>query len=449
MNRLGNILFHGNDPARADRMGAVLAEGNCNVVVCETADELRAEAGGSHPDLVIIDVGALGRPGIATAAALRQRKPETVPVVLWAEEALPGLYEEALGARADDLFDGKLDTVGAAELMLRLRPLMRLSTQYAEVRRRIALAREFGVSIPKDPDLSVGDGPYRVLAVGRSPALERRVVAALAKRAKGVDFRGDPLEGRDYLFDGDYDAAVLEVGGGLSGDDALEFCRMVRNHPHLYNLPLVIIDESGRELPRDETVRAGASLVLAAATGENRLRYFLASHGRRQQIRRRIRDAINLTKTIRTRGRHTHSYMPAFLRAHLGVLIEEAHQWQKHLTILAFSVAGSLAPFRAECGEEAARELTRQIAQWISGLVRLEDVVANFGGGEFCVTLPDTPLDEAEAVIGRVTGILEYTDFAVKDVFRPVKVTVDVGHAELRAADDAGAMIARAREQLG
>lgn len=449
MNRLGNILLHGSDPARTDRMGTLLTDSNCNVVVCETADEVWEEAGGSHPDLVVIDVGALGRPGIVTAAALRNRRLENAPIVLWAAEEFSGLYDEALAARTDDLFVGDLDGPGADELMMRLRPLMRLSTQLAEVRRRIALAREFGVPIPDDPDLSVGDGPYRVLAVGRSPALERRVAAALAKRAKGVDFRTNPFEARDRLFDGDFDAAVLEVGGGLSVDDALEFCREVRNHPRLYNLPLLVIDESGREPPHDETIRAGASLVLAAAAGENRLRYFLSAYGRRQQIRRRIGDAIDLTKTVRTRGTHTHSYTPAFLRAHLRLLIDEARDWQKHLTVLVFSVAGSLASFRSEFGEEAARELARQVAQWISGLVRLEDVVANFGGGEFCVTLPDTPLDEAEAVIGRVTGILEYTDFAVKDVFRPVKVTVGVGRAELQADDDAGAMIARARETRG
>jgi len=36
----------------------------------------------------------------------------------------------------------------------------------------------------------------------------------------------------------------------------------------------------------------------------------------------------------------------------------------------------------------------------------------------------------------------------VKDVYRPVKVTVKVGWAELAADEDAGAMIARARQQL-
>jgi two-component system cell cycle response regulator len=208
------------------------------------------------------------------------------------------------------------------------------------------------------------------------------------------------------------------------------------------------LEEAAGGFPREEAIRAGASLVLGHGAGEDRLRYFLASYGRRQQIRRRIRDAIETTKTVRTRGTHTHSYIPAFLKAHLTALIGEAHDGQKHLTVLIFSVADSLIPFKAEFGEEAARELTRQVAQWVSGLVRLEDVVANFGGGEFCVSLPDTPLNEAEAVIGRVTGILEYTDFAVRDVYRPVKVTVKVGCAELEADDDAGAMIARARQQL-
>jgi two-component system cell cycle response regulator len=448
MNRLGNILLHGSDPVRTDRMSTLLTDSNCNVVVCETADEVWEEARSSHPDLIVIDVGSLGRPGIATATALRQRKLENVPIVLWVAEEFSGLYDEALAARADDVFAGDVDAAGAAELMMRMRPLMRLSTQLAEVRRRIALAREFGVPLTDDPDLSVGDVLNRVLVVGGSPALEKRVSKALAKRAAGVDYQAGPFEARDLLFEGDFDAVVMEVGESLSVEDALEFCSEVRNHPRLFNLPILLLEEAAGGFPREEAIRAGASLVLGHGAGEDRLRYFLASYGRRQQIRRRIRDAIETTKTVRTRGTHTHSYIPAFLKAHLTALIGEAHDGQKHLTVLIFSVADSLVPFKAEFGEEAARELTRQVAQWVSGLVRLEDVVANFGGGEFCVSLPDTPLNEAEAVIGRVTGILEYTDFAVRDVYRPVKVTVKVGCAELEADDDAGAMIARARQQL-
>jgi len=448
MNRLGNILLYGNDPVRTDRMSTVLSDSNCNVVVCETADELWDEARGSHPDLIIIDVGSLGREAMGTAAALRQRRLENVPIVLWTAEEFAGLYDEALAARVDDVFPGSLDSTGAGELMIRLRPLMRLSTQLAEVRRRITLAREFGIPLADDPDLSVGDVLHRVLVVGGSPDLVRRISRALAKRVMGVDHQAAPLEARDRLFAGDFDAVVLDVGAGIRAEDALEFCHEVRNHPRLYNLPLLVIDESSGDFPHDEVIRAGATLVLGHAAGDDRLRYYLSSYGRRQQIRRRIRDAIETTKTVRTRGSHTHSYMPGFLRAHLTALIDEARDWQKHLTVLVFSVTESLVAFRAEFGEEAARELVRQVAQWISGLVRLEDVVANLGGGEFGVSLPDTPLDEAEAVIGRVTGILEYTDFAVKDVYRPVRVAVRVGWAELEPDDNAGAMIARARRQL-
>lgn len=449
MNRLGNILIHGTDPVRANRISDLLAEGNCNVVICETTDEIWQEVRDSQPDLVIIDLGSTGRQGIDTAAEFRRRKLEALPVVLWVTDEFSGLYDAALAAQADDVFVGDLDSTASVELMVRLRPLMRLSTQLAEVRRRTALARDCGVSIPAEPDLSVGDGAYRVLAVGDSPALGQRVSRALAARLKGVDFQNNPFSARDRLFDGDFDAAVMEVGGTISVDDAMEFCQGIRNHPRLYNLPLLVIAEPGSELPHDRGVCAGASLVLEETAGNDRLRYYLASYGRRQQVRRRIRDAIEATKTIKTRGTHTYSYTREFLRAHLAGLIDEARAWQKHLTVLVFSVAESSAELKAEAGDEAARELIRQIAQWISGLVRLEDLVANIGGGEFGVALPDTPLDEATAVVDRVTGILNYTDFAVKDVYRPVKVTVGVGYAELEADDDVGAIIARARERLG
>jgi two-component system cell cycle response regulator len=62
--------------------------------------------------------------------------------------------------------------------------------------------------------------------------------------------------------------------------------------------------------------------------------------------------------------------------------------------------------------------------------------------------LPDSPLSEASLVINRIAGVLAYTDFAVRDVYEPVKVWVRVGSAELTDGDTAESLIARARQAM-
>jgi two-component system cell cycle response regulator len=72
-------------------------------------------------------------------------------------------------------------------------------------------------------------------------------------------------------------------------------------------------------------------------------------------------------------------------------------------------------------------------------------MTARFEADEFCVVLPDTPKEEADIVMHRISGVLAYTDFAVLGVFQPVKAWVRAGAASLRPDDTMATLIARAR----
>ena len=52
------------------------------------------------------------------------------------------------------------------------------------------------------------------------------------------------------------------------------------------------------------------------------------------------------------------------------------------------------------------------------------------------MVLPDTPLAEAETVIHRIAGVLTYTDFAVREVYQPVKLWVQVGATDAQPGDE-------------
>ncbi|HIJ64269.1 MAG TPA: diguanylate cyclase, partial [Rhodospirillaceae bacterium] len=87
-------------------------------------------------------------------------------------------------------------------------------------------------------------------------------------------------------------------------------------------------------------------------------------------------------------------------------------------------------------------------AQWITSLLRGEDLTVRYDENEFCVVLPDTPKDEAEIVMNRIAGVLAYTDFAVKEVYQPVKVWVRAAAADLQPGDTAASLIERARRDI-
>jgi diguanylate cyclase (GGDEF)-like protein len=89
----------------------------------------------------------------------------------------------------------------------------------------------------------------------------------------------------------------------------------------------------------------------------------------------------------------------------------------------------------------------RQIVEVAREGVRREECLARFGGDEFVVVMPETPLEGARIVAERTRGRVEQHFFAWDG--RSVPVTISVGVAELvPEMDDADAMLAAADKKL-
>jgi len=75
-------------------------------------------------------------------------------------------------------------------------------------------------------------------------------------------------------------------------------------------------------------------------------------------------------------------------------------------------------------------------------------MIARFDENEFCISLPDTPMEEAKIVMNRIAGIVSYTDFALIDVFKPISVWVEAGMANLEHGDTTDTLIEKARKNI-
>lgn len=446
MNRLANVLIAGAETPRTDRLRTLLQDNTCNAFLVAQADKLLVAAREEQPDLIIIDLASGSGDGMALAGSLRaDAETAHVPIVAWSEREDPELYPQAMELGIDDVYSGAPE---GDELFLRLHPLMRLSTQLAEMRRRTEQARKFGADIPAKPDLGIETGPFSILLAACDEARTAAIESALAGNAR-LSHCELPISAREMLFDGKFDAAVVGVADADSVEAVLAFCDEVRNNPRLFNLPIVILPEPNVSLDVVTALRGGASRLLEGPETDAALRYVLTSLGNRQRRRWRISGAIRATRVETTVDTATGAYSDAFLRSHLEVLITEARQGQRHMTLLSFAFPETLGVMKTEFGEKAAANLVDRVAQWITRLVRLEDLVAYKGDSEFYVALPDTPLAVAETVMQRVAGILDYTDFAVDDVYRPIKISVSMGAAEFQPDDDAAALVSRSHDNLG
>ncbi len=444
MTRLANILVAGADSERRRWLVDTLHANNVKVVTEASASALIEAARRDRPDLLIIDTNSTEMDGLQLAADMgRDTQTADIPVVLATSHRSAQGFENALRVGADDT----IETPGNAEaVLIRLLPLLRLSTMHAERARRDNLARQFGLHPDDGADDATGSGPMNILTVGIDES-ERAVIGDVVGGTGSLSAGDDLLGAESLLADGTFDACVLATGAEDDASACLEFCDRIRNNPRLFNLPVLLLAAPGIYSDPIEPFRHGATRVMERPLRDGELRYDLATLIRRQRLRWSIRQALDRTKKGAALDASVGTYAWEFLRQHLEGLIGAAHTWEKHLTLVFFSIPG-IVEVRSQFGDEAGVHLTRQLAQWITTLVRAEDLTAHYGDHDFCVSLPDTPLHEASIVMNRIAGILSYTDFAVPEVYQPVTVEVEVGMAEFEPQDTAESLIARARENL-
>ena len=435
MIRLANVLIIDANTARAAALKERLARGGYHAGTADGVAKGLESARAEHPDLVLI-----GTPDQGDAVTLGSRLKQDadtadIPVVLIADRLAADLCGQCLEAGLDDALSIGGDD---AELFARLRPLVRLATMHTELRQRAMTARRFGVDA-RDRMISSADTPALILIIGDDPQPVHTVLAGCGELVQAASL----YEAEDLLVRRNFDAAVLSFAQEPEG--LLSFCSQVRNNPRLFNLPMVLLAGLGTD--NADAYRRGATRVLGRPVEPLVLKSAVLTLVRRQQLRWSIRGALNDSLTVATRETVTGAYNRAFLEAYLASRIETAKAQDRHLAVVFFA-APNIDGVRQQFGDDAALHLTQQVGQWITGLLRAEDLTASFKPHEFCVVLPDTPIHEAEVVMHRIAGVLAYTDFAVRDVYQPVKVWVQVGCTVVGAEDSLDSVLSRARQNL-
>ena len=446
MNRLANVLLLSRDPRSSEALTTVLSANRCTSLLCDEPASFLARALSDHPDLAMIDVTSMDEDGLNAAQTLRgASETDNVPIILLTQASSGPLFDRAASIGVDDVLRMP---VQQEELVHRIRPLLRLSTMHAEMDRRIELARKYDLEV-EHPQEDTDDTPFRILMASAGALTSSAVKSALSGPC---DFTVcDSLEdAEDLLWDRFFDACILCVPQEF--DHApfghLNFCNQVRNNPRLFNLPIIVTAPLGEFSEIDQPFfKHGATRVFRGEIAPESLRFALVSLVSRQRKRWQMRLALEATRTGNTKDPSTGTYVFPFLESHLGHLIDTARTWQKHLSVV-FLDFPNVNNVRREFGDDAGNHLMQQLGQWITGLIRAEDMVARHGEHDFCVAFPDTPMEEANAVMHRVAGVVSYTDFAVRNVYQPISVWVEMGIAELQPDDSVSTLLARARRNL-
>jgi diguanylate cyclase (GGDEF)-like protein len=158
--------------------------------------------------------------------------------------------------------------------------------------------------------------------------------------------------------------------------------------------------------------------VLVAIIGIVSLHYarLMARRREMQELLREYALTDSLTKTTNRR----------FGMQSLGRLMRECKRLAKPLTVFMVDV-NNLKKVNDSRGHKAGDAYIQLVANLLRGGLRQVDVVARFGGDEFLVILPFTPLDQAKAAMQRMHDGLQEIDTSE---FGAVHIGFSYGGAE-------------------
>ena len=389
-----------------------------------------------YPDIAIVNATTGDDAGRLRQELLALRPEGGIPTIVigaGAETPEDNLQTEYLPAPFRD-----------AELFSRLQVLSRLVTMQAELDLRSETSELYGVDAPAHvaPPSTVAGA--RILVICKNADLQRSIAKIIAPFATSDNVE-DPFDAIEKLLQAPFDAVVAVRTDEVDG--LLDFCRVLRNHANLFNMPLAILSDSNDTAAHDQAYEAGASDVLdldsEMARLSPRLQHLVKQQRYRQSMQDVYREGRHYAATESLTGLFGHGY----LHVHLQKQIAESQSRHKDLALGFFDIADMTA-FNAEYGYVAGDMLLRQIGSAFGGLVRAEDLPARFGGDKFCIVLPDTDLASARPVLQRIAGVINFTEFAVTNAGEPVKVRLKNGSAQLQDDDTAESLIARARANI-
>lgn len=133
---------------------------------------------------------------------------------------------------------------------------------------------------------------------------------------------------------------------------------------------------------------------------------------------------------------------------HLSKRMTEANAESKDLSLLMVDI-DHFKRFNDEHGHLVGDEVLKFVANKVKEIVRGRDILARFGGEEFAVILPETPLAGAAVVAESIRAFFAQATLKHVGTSKKLgKITVSLGVAFYRQGESAEAFIHRADQAL-
>lgn len=413
------------------------------VVSATSGQEALALCRDGKCDIVLLDVMMPGLNGFEVCRRLKA-DPQTLhlPVLIVTALDEPSDRLRGLEAGADDFLIKPVDEIA---LIARVRSLTRLKVALDELRARAATSAGLGLIDPTAAPVQHGDVGGRILLVEDRAASAERIVSDLRDRHE-VTIEPRPQEALFRAAETSPDLVIVSLD--LENFDALRLCSQLRSLERTRATPILAL--ANRE-DRTRILRGldlGVNDFIARPVDRNELYARARTQLRRKKYVEALRDNIQNAIELAAIDALTGLNNRRFFEKQLAETLERAAHGGRSLSLLMIDV-DHFKRINDDYGHEAGDQVLKSLAQRIKDILRRSDPVCRFGGEEFLVLLPDTPLATAERVAERLRAAIEATPFRLEpDGARTIPVTISIGLAERSADANAEALLRRTDRAL-
>ena len=295
------------------------------------------------------------------------------------------------------------------------------------------------VGLTPDPEEVRGETePVKVLLAEDDPT-QRLVLAHLVRNAGYVvETVPDGASALARILQETFDILITDLD--MPGLDGSCLCQRIREASlanYLYILMLTAhtgdVDvAAGLEAGADDFVRKPANPIELLARLKNGSRIVKLQ---RESYRNSITDALL--------GVFNRRYLIHQLRCEVW----RAHRYQRPLAVLMVDL-DHFKQINDRFGHSAGDQVLMGFARKTRGLIRACDWFARFGGEEFVIVLPETPLEVAGQVAEKVRSELEAVPFVLASGEHRVTASFGVAGLTLGSDENSDVVLGRADQAL-
>jgi diguanylate cyclase (GGDEF)-like protein len=286
-----------------------------------------------------------------------------------------------------------------------------------------------------------------VLIIDDSPPLRSQIRGILEQAGLFERYleAGNGLEGFKAMLNDPADLVLCDVE--MPHMDGFRFITMMQSRDELKDVPVILL--TGRE-DREMKIRGlehGAVDYVTKPFDAGELVARVKVQLKIKSLQDELKRSNEILKDLSNTDYLTKLYNRRFLREVLDREFQRALRKKEPLSLVMTDI-DHFKQVNDRYGHQEGDQVISQVGRYIGAMVRRYDTAVRYGGEEFVVVLPDTPLDQAMQFAERIRLGVQQLSFAGSIKELTITLSFGVATFPLGAIDCPDSLVRQADEAL-